>query len=46
MDPVLTSSMIFFPSHVANDELFDLQSQIVIKRYRCAAKRLPVWGIN
>jgi hypothetical protein len=32
----------FFPSHVANDELFDLQSQIVIKRYRCATKRLPV----
>jgi hypothetical protein len=30
----------FFPSHVANDELFDFQSQIVIKRYRRATKRL------
>jgi hypothetical protein len=36
----------FCPSHVANDELFDLQSQIVIKRYRCAATRLRVYGIN
>jgi hypothetical protein len=32
----------FCPSHVANDELFDLQSQIVIKRYRCATTRLAV----
>jgi hypothetical protein len=36
----------FFPSHVANDELFDLQSQIVIKRYRCATKRLAVQRVN
>ena len=32
----------FCPLHVANDELFDLQSQIVIKRHRCATTRLPV----
>jgi hypothetical protein len=36
----------FCPSHVANDELFDLQSQTVIKRYRCATTRLRVYGIN
>jgi hypothetical protein len=36
----------FCPLRIANDELFDLQSQIVIKRYRCAATRLPVYRIN
>jgi hypothetical protein len=36
----------FCPSHITNDELFDLQSQIVIKRYRCATTRLPVQRIN
>jgi hypothetical protein len=36
----------FCPSHVANDEIFDLQSQIVIKRYRCATTRLPVYRVN
>jgi len=41
MDPGPHQCDDFCPSHVANDELFDLQSQIVIKRYRCAATRLP-----
>ena len=34
------------PSHVANDELFDLQSQIMIERYCYATTRLPVYRIN
>jgi hypothetical protein len=46
MDPGPHQCDDFCPSHVANDELFDLQSQIVIKRYRCAATRLRVYGIN
>ena len=36
----------FCPSRIGNDELFDLQRQIVIKRYRCATARLPVYRIN
>jgi hypothetical protein len=46
MDPGPHQCDDFCPSHVANDERFDLQSQIVIKRYRCAAARLPVYRIN
>ena len=46
MDPVSHKCDDLCPSHVANDELFDLQSQIVIKRYRCATTRLPVQRIN
>jgi hypothetical protein len=46
MDPGTYQSDDFCPPHVANDELFDLQSQTVIKRYGCAATRLPVYRVN
>jgi hypothetical protein len=36
----------FCPSRIGNDEFFDLQRQIVIKWYRCATARLPVYRIN
>lgn len=46
MDPGPHQCDDFCPSRIGNDELFDLQRQIVIKRYRCATARLPVYRIN